>query len=295
MTLQQLAPERISLLTGRFCTARVSLAADCLGSPNAHPVVFLPGGGQTRHSWHRCARAVAAAGLWSVCLDLRGHGDSDRAPDADYSFDAHARDIACLLAALPAPAVLVGSSLGGLAALLCAGEQLADVAGLVLVDIVPAPAHGAGRRRAMEFMRSAIDGFADLDEAAQAINAFSPRPANRPRGREDLEQSLRRREDGRWVWHWDPEIVAIDRTPTTADIERLHDAAATLSVPTLLLHAERSDVVDDNGVETLRRHAPDLEYEVTRGAGHTVTAANNHLFTAPIVAFLIRHGVLDSR
>ena len=47
-------------------------------------VVFLHGGGQTRHSWGGTARQVAARGLTAYTLDARGHGDSDWAPDGDY-------------------------------------------------------------------------------------------------------------------------------------------------------------------------------------------------------------------
>ena len=50
-------------------------------------VLFLHGGGQTRHAWGNTARAVAAAGWHAITMDLRGHGESERSPDGDYCPD----------------------------------------------------------------------------------------------------------------------------------------------------------------------------------------------------------------
>ena len=66
----------------------VRLAADVRGDPDAWPVLFLHGGGQTRHAWGSAAETVAGQGWRTVTLDLRGHGESDWAPNGDYSFTA---------------------------------------------------------------------------------------------------------------------------------------------------------------------------------------------------------------
>lgn len=60
------------------------LAADTAGeAADVAPIIFLHGGGQSRRSWRRAISLAATAGHYAVVLDLRGHGDSDWAIDAD--------------------------------------------------------------------------------------------------------------------------------------------------------------------------------------------------------------------
>ena len=114
------------------------LVADVRGDPDAWPVLFLHGGGQTRHAWGRTAETVAGKGWRTVALDLRGHGESDWAPNGDYSFTAFCADCVAVVDALGRPPVLVGASLGGMSAMLAEGTSDRVVSsGLVLVDITP--------------------------------------------------------------------------------------------------------------------------------------------------------------
>ena len=53
-----------------------------------------------------------------MSLDLRGHGDSDWAPNGDYSFTSFCADTLAVADALGKPPVLVGASLGGMSAML---------------------------------------------------------------------------------------------------------------------------------------------------------------------------------
>ena len=75
-----------------FDVGPVRLAADAYGDPGHAPVVLLHGGGQTRHAWGRTAAALGAQGRYAIAVDLRGHGDSDWAPDADYSEETFTLD-----------------------------------------------------------------------------------------------------------------------------------------------------------------------------------------------------------
>lgn len=102
-------------------------------------VVLLHAGGERRQVWSRVARDIAERGYRSVAWDLRGHGDSTAA-DADR-LPAYADDVAAMVRSLDSAATVVGASLGGLAALLALEDSslLAEVAGLVLVDVVPDP------------------------------------------------------------------------------------------------------------------------------------------------------------
>src|SRR5580658_3237464 len=163
------------LKTARFgAFGGVTLMGDVGGDSGGVPVLLLHGGGQTRHSWGRAALELSARGYYVVALDLRGHGDSDWAPDSNYSIDAQADDIRSVMRRMPAPSVLIGASMGGLIALTVAGEASEPaVRALVLVDVAPKVDPG-GRARIIGFMRDRPDGFASIEEAADAITTYLP-------------------------------------------------------------------------------------------------------------------------
>src|SRR5690606_5156097 len=82
------------------------LVADAYGPPEGPPVLFFHGGGQSRRSWQGAAQQVGRAGFRALTFDLRGHGESDRAPDGDYMLQAYARDVQALIASFDRPVSL---------------------------------------------------------------------------------------------------------------------------------------------------------------------------------------------
>src|ERR1700737_1047985 len=116
----------------------IELAADVEGPWHGPAVMLLHGGGQTRHAWKGTGGVLAHEGFFTVSVDLRGHGESDWAPDGNYSLDAYAADINAVVEQLGRPVALVGASLGGLSSLLALGETPdLDATALVLVDVTP--------------------------------------------------------------------------------------------------------------------------------------------------------------
>ncbi len=276
-------------MTLRFRGAgSIELAADAEGGWDAPPCLLLHGGGQTRHAWGGTTRALGDAGFLAITLDQRGHGDSDWAPDADYSPDAYVADLRAVLAQIGRPAALVGASLGGLASLLAAGEPPgAPCTALVLVDITPHVDPG-GRDRIGRFMSSHRDGFASLEEAADAVSAYLPhRP--RPADVSGLARNLRLEEDGRYHWHWDPAFVTSNWPPRLQQRpERYEEAAAAVDAPMLLVRGARSEVVTKEAAQAFLRAAPSAEYVDVAGAAHMVAGDRNDIFTASVLDFLQR-------
>jgi non-heme chloroperoxidase len=255
------------------------------GGEERAPVLLLHGGGQTRHSWARTAERLAARGRTTYALDLRGHGDSDWHPEGDYSLDAFAADLLAVIDELGRAPVLVGASLGGTTALTVAGEHPGSATALVLVDIV-VDVEPAGVERILTFMSAHLDGFATLEEAADAIAAYNPlRP--RPRSLDGLRKNLRRKEDGRWYWHWDPAFLRLGDEPRTRmDPDRLRRAAARVRIPTLLVRGVRSDVVSEAGLAAMRALIPHAEVADVQRAGHMVAGDDNDVFAERLDAFL---------
>lgn len=146
------------------------LEADAYGDPSACPVVLLHGGGQTRQSWGDTGAALAEMGFWALCLDARGHGGSAWDSEGDYSLDAFRDDLAAVVAQLDRPPAVIGASLGGLTAMLLAGERPdRTLQALVLVDIATR-VQASGVQRVMDFMTARPDGFASLEEQTHTVS-----------------------------------------------------------------------------------------------------------------------------
>jgi pimeloyl-ACP methyl ester carboxylesterase len=289
------APNSVVQLEG---ASGLRLAADAAGPVDGPTVVLLHGGGQTRHSWRGTWQLLVDSGWRALSVDLRGHGDSEWAKDGDYSHEAFAADVLAIATSLPQPPVLVGASLGGLASLLAiTGSPVQEdtARALILVDI----AHRievSGRDRIGAFMTSNIDGFASLEDAADAIAVYNPhRP--RPSDLSGLAKNLRQRDDGRWVWHWDPTFItgkfgSADETRSdTIGQDRLDAVVDTLRIPTLLVRGRSSDLLSPEGAQEFLRRVPHAEFADVAGAGHMVAGDRNEVFNAAILDFLERHRV----
>ncbi|WP_067666718.1 alpha/beta fold hydrolase [Nocardia miyunensis] len=277
-------PRRVSF-RGR---GGITLAGESWGPDDGPLTVFLHGGGQTRHSWKDSGAALAKVGLQALLLDARGHGESDWAPDGDYSRESMTADLLGILAELDRPAIVVGASMGGLTALLATDRPGSErIAGLVMVDVVPRPEH-KGVERVLSFLGGHQDGFASLDEAADAVAEYLPHRA-RPRSSEGLRRNLRLREDGRWYWHWDPAMMSGKGEDIEAHTVDLEEAARKLSMPILLVRGRLSDVVSEQGVADFRAVVPQLEYVEIKAAAHTAASDVNDEFTDAVVDFVRAH------
>lgn len=265
------------------------LAGDEWGSDTAPTVVLMHGGGQTRRSWSGAAREFARVGYHVFNLDARGHGESDWPVDGRYSLDALADDIAVVLEGTTTPVVLVGASMGGVAALHYAAiARRPAPAAIVMVDIVPR-VEQEGSDRIQAFMRAYPGGFANVGEAADAVAAYYPhRP--RPKVPSGLESNLRRRADGRLYWHWDPRLIDGPHALEPPDFgDPLLRASRAVTVPVLVVRGLRSDIVSDAGIEEFRGVIPHLEVCEIAQAGHMVAGDRNDVFNAGTLAFLKRH------
>ncbi len=265
----------------------IELAADAWGDPKHPPVIFLHGGGQTRHAWKGTARKLAAHGFHAVAVDLRGHGDSGWSPGGAYSLDRFVRDLRCVAAAFAQPPVVVGASLGGITGLVAEGEGPPFLAALVLVDVTPT-VQFAGVERIRQFMgANADEGFASVEEAAQAVAAYLPH-RGRPTSPEGLRKNLRLCPDGRYRWHWDPALLPFSDAELTGSIsERLTAAARRLALPVLLVRGGSSELVSQADAGNFLECVPGARHVDIANARHMVAGDDNDRFGAAILEFLV--------
>ncbi len=279
-------PEPMYRWTGAY---GLSIAGDSWGEPGAQPVILMHGGGQTRHAWKGAGERLGAAGYHAVAPDARGHGDSEWSGEGHYGPDVMAEDLRLLIRALGGhPPVLVGASMGGSTSLLAVGEGRVEAAALVLVDIAPR-IEIDGVQRIMDFMRARPDGFDSLEQVADAIAAYQPQ-RRRPRTLDGLAKNVRRTPDGRYRWHWDPNmhIVQGDAGQRDARRERFEAAARQLRIPTLLVRGGLSDLLSEEGARHFLELCPDSEYVNVAGAAHMVAGDRNDIFGRAVEDFLAR-------
>jgi len=270
----------------------MSIAADAYGDPSHQPVLFLHGGGQTRHAWGNSAELLAQHGFSTICMDHRGHGESSWASLGEYRVFHFVEDLQHVIAQLSQKPILVGASLGGIASLLAETEQSESVArGLILVDVTPR-LETDGVDRIIGFMKGGTSGFESLEEVADSIAAYLPH-RKRPKDLSGLAKNLRLAEDGRYYWHWDPDMLKTwePNQNTEEDDrelkERLQDVRS-IDIPTMLIRGRLSDLVSTETAAEFLEMVPHAEYIDLADAHHMVAGDRNDVFTESVKEFLLR-------
>ena len=285
------AARRTVTLTGRD---GLRLVGETRGDPAAAPIVFLHGSGQSRHSWTASAKALADDGWHTVTLDLRGHGDSERARDGAYRLEDFRDDVLAVIRKLERPPVLVGASMGGSLALMAAAELAADrIRGIVLAD----SAHRgdeAGQAALTEFARGAADGYAGIEQAGQALAGLQLGSGD-PLSPDRLRQLLREA-DGRYWWPWDPAFAqlwaSLSPGERDANADRVLTAARGAGCPILLVRGAASRLVTEEVADEFCEHVPGTRRLDLVGVGHMLTGDDNSSFVEAIEPFLAE---LDGR
>ena len=262
------------------------------GNVTGEVVVLLHGGGQTRHSWAATGKLLAERGHHAITIDLRGHGDSDWSKSGQYAFEDFADDVESIVGEIEtqfsSKPIVIGASLGGMASMIFAGRDKQHLmSGLVLVDITPSVKMD-GVEKILGFMGShAKDGFATLEEAADAISTYLPhRP--RPKDLSGLAKNLRLGEDGRYRWHWDPAFLE-NRTKTDRKVvveKQLNNAVKDLSLPIMLVRGRDSELVGEKEVTEFLALVPHAQIADVSGARHMVAGDKNDVFATAVLGFI---------
>jgi len=261
----------------------VELAIEQFGAAESPALVFAHGFGQTRQAWADAARGLAVGGWNSITFDARGHGESSWRDDGAYEFAQFIDDLVHVARIPTEKPILIGASMGGLLGLRAQAEH-APFRALVLVDITPRW-EAAGVERILTFMRAHPQGFASVDEAADAIAQYLPHRAEK-KSPERLRSLLVTTADGRLRWHWDPRLI--DRIGASGESEQaaLLEAARAIDVPCLLISGECSDVVSAATIEEFLQCVPHAQHTRVARATHMVVGDRNDAFTQAVQQFI---------
>jgi esterase len=250
---------------------------------DGQPVVFLHGGLLTAHTWDLVCLALRDR-FWCLALDLRGHGDSDWAPDGNYDLDEFVADVDAFVTelGLEQPA-LVGQSLGAMTALGLAAREPDRFAALVLVDI-GARVRIEGAQRLRGFATHSA-GPRTLEELIDLSVGFNPRrhPALLERS---LLHNLRPAGEGRYMWKYDGSGLAAGFERTRAAAGTIPDLARRVSCPALVVRGGESDLVEEDSARDLAELLPDGRLVTIAGAGHNVQGDEPRALAAALREFL---------
>ncbi len=246
-------------------------------------VVFLHGGLLTAHTWDLVCLALRDR-YRCLALDLRGHGDSDWAPDGNYDLDEFVADADAFVTelGLEQPA-LVGQSLGALAALGLAASDPDRFSALVLVDIgARVRIQGASELRGFA---TASAGPRTLEELIELSVGFNPRrhPALLERS---LLHNLRPVGEGRYVWKYDGAGLAARFERTRAAADSIPDLARRVSCPALVVRGGESALVEESSARDLAALLPHGRLVTIAGAGHNVQGDEARTLATELGEFL---------
>jgi len=252
-------------------------------------VLLVHGGAQSRRAWDVGVGMLSRAGYRSIAIDMRGHGDSDWAPDGNYALEHWAEDLTQVVTLLaqddPRPVAVVGASRGGQSALLTAVALPALVSCAVLIDVTPQNDE-SGVALIRSFLQRSAEGFDSVRECADSVADFMKRP--RRSSVSGLARILRQDADGRWFWRWDPRMADSRFVRPPSEQILMEEAARNVRVPVLLVRAGMSELVRAQDVEHFRALLPTLEVEEVPGIPHMITGDSNAAFLPAVIAFLRR-------
>lgn len=258
------------------------------GAPQATTIVCLHGITQTAHSWDEVAEMLASD-FHLLCFDQRGHGDSDWAPDHDYSRYAQAEDLAAITQALALPPfVLAGMSMGGINAITFTARHPQQVRALIVVDVSPEIAQ-KGVENIRQFIQQE-DVLPDFEAFVARAHAFNPR-RSLSNIRDRLRHNLKQLPDGRWTWKYDPYLRSPQRAFEAGALASLWEDVAAIRCPTLIVKGAESDILSPQAAARMQAAIAGAELAVIPGAGHSVMGDNPAAFVEATRAFLVRAGI----
>jgi pimeloyl-ACP methyl ester carboxylesterase len=254
----------------RFDLQGAGVRLSCLdyGGAGAPPILFIHGGAAHAHWWDFVGQRLDGS-YRSFSIDLRGHGDSERPADGDYSVESHIADLAAALRTWGhGKPVLAAHSGGCFVALPYAAAHPESVAAMAIVEPrVHWPRElleRATRRNERPHRR-----FASLQEACASYRFIFPPIGASPELLDHVARhSFRQEPDGMWV----------NKTERLSMAGIVHisvmEYAAKLRCPTLVIRGDRSVHLSEEDAVKLTALAHAGPAVVISNAQHNVMLDN---------------------
>jgi pimeloyl-ACP methyl ester carboxylesterase len=275
---------RARTLKGEPKLAHYDSGTEVAGEP---PILLLHQSLARSEDWENIFPRLATR-YRTIAYDARGHGRSGRT--ADYSLRAFADDaLRVLREVAKEPSVIIGHSLGALAALVAAADAPELVRGLVLED----PALGYSKPWDAAQYAALREGIASTDPKilAKAVSK-QPLPSPGPRGERTYGELRGFFAAERVVTYFrdvDPAFIDARTAGDEPAAGLITDALAKVRAPVLVLAGEPrlGGAVDDPSEWKLKK-LPDVTVKRFPGSGHLLHGFRPEQFIENIEPFLRR-------
>ncbi|WP_018631324.1 alpha/beta fold hydrolase [Neomegalonema perideroedes] len=275
----------------------LTLAFRDYGSPFSQrtPVICLAGLTRNSKDFDPLARRLAS-NRRVLTLDARGRGASSYDPKFEnYNLIVEVGDALQLVSSeLRRPCAIVGTSRGGLQALILNGVRPDLVRGVALNDVGPelAPQGLARIFGYLGIRPEPLESWADAVAALKANNAADFQ-LSEAQWLDWAKRSFRETPEGRLELDYDPKMrdAALAAAKNAPGGDFWPQFRALADKETLLIRGENSDLLTLETVAKMRRVKPDLVTATVRGRGHAPFLDEPEALNA-LDAFLAR---LDSR
>lgn len=238
------------------------------------PMMCLPGLSRTAEDFDVLATAIAAddtAPRRVLALDYRGRGlsDYDRDPK-NYAIPVELADVIAVLTACGAsPAIIAGTSRGGLLAMALAARQPRAIAGAVLNDIGPV-IEAQGLMRIKGYVGK-LPEPRNFEEGADILRGISGTQFPSLGAGDWLTAAKRtwREKNGRLITTYDPALahnLAAMKTDQTSSMWPQFEALA--GVPVMVIRGANSDILSSETVEAMKKRHAELDVLVIPDQGH---------------------------
>ena len=237
------------------------------------PVVCLPGLSRTAEDFDVLASAIAADAAAPRCvlsLDSRGRGlsDRDRNPK-NYAIPVELSDVIAVLVAFDAaPAIIVGTSRGGLLAMALGTQRPGAVAGVVLNDIGPV-IEAQGLRRIKGYVGK-LPEPRTFEEGADILRHIARGQFPNLQAADWMAAAKRgwREQNGRLIPTYDSALAhnLAAMSPDRPNMWRQFEALAR--VPVMVIRGANSDVLSSATVDAMKARHPEMDVLVVPDQGH---------------------------
>jgi pimeloyl-ACP methyl ester carboxylesterase len=272
----------------------------CYGRASAAgtSVVCLPGLARTTADFDALATALSRDGSHPrrvIALDYRGRGLSqyDHNP-ANYSLPVELADVLAVVTALETlPAIFIGTSRGGILAMLLAAVRPSAIAGAVLNDIGPV-IEPQGLMRIKSYVGK-LPQPRTFEEGAEILRRLfhSQFPLLGPNDWLAAARRMFKEEDGHLVTTYDPKLAttlaAVDLEQPVPTLWKEFDALT--HVPVMVIRGANSDILSASTVAQMKTRHPALETFEVPDQGHAPLLAEPD--TVALIANFV--GACDGR
>jgi pimeloyl-ACP methyl ester carboxylesterase len=229
------------------------------GNSGKPPLICIHGLSGNAHNFDALAPHLAPD-YHVLSLDVRGRGDSQWGPADEYNQTNYSSDLAILIDRLGFPRVtLVGTSMGGMIAMLYAGGYPERVERMVLNDVGP-EVDPAGIKRIADYMSGAPTEFASLGEVGEYYRQNYPAMRQMPEQEllDFVKWAVKPAESGTLRWKIDPAIRNAPRSGSSARPLDMWVPYARITASILVIRGADSDILARATAQRMRAVLPQL-------------------------------------